>query len=216
MKSISMCLFLIGSVTCFIVTPRKRYPKLFQKVSSLSANKEATHVEIQNKKGNLFFVDDTWIRLEERVISDPNLKIQEMSEARIDTMTSPQHEFSCQTESKIWKVTAPVEFQYRVVEAPSLLNPNNDVLLYGHLSISEQIEAKSKPQRRLIVSDEKVDRLYGKKVRDYFNSRKVTYDVLTLPMVEEEKTVDLMLKVCDKMKKFNIDRRNEPVIAIGD
>merc|ERR1712157_50438 len=38
---------------------------------------------------------------------------------------------------------------------------------------------------------------------------------LVLPMVEEQKNIELMLKVCEKMKKFNVDRRNEPVIAIG-
>merc|ERR1719359_2791794 len=34
-------------------------------------------------------------------------------------------------------------------------------------------------------------------------------------MVEEEKSMENTLKVCKKMKEFNIDRRNEPVIAIG-
>jgi len=215
MKSITVCLILITSVTCFILTPQKRSPKAFRKVSYLHANNEEAEVENQNIKGNLFFVDDTWVRMNERDASNPNIDIKDKSEARIDTEISPQLDSSCQTESKTWKVTAPVQFQYRVVEAPRLLDPNNDVLLYGHLSSSEKIEAKSKPQRRLIVIDETVDTLYGEKVRDYFNSRDVTYDVLTLPMVEEEKSVELMLKVCEKMKKFNVDRRNEPVIAIG-
>jgi 3-dehydroquinate synthase len=34
-------------------------------------------------------------------------------------------------------------------------------------------------------------------------------------MVEEEKSMENTLKVCKKMKEFNIDRRTEPVIAIG-
>merc|ERR1711879_11226 len=33
--------------------------------------------------------------------------------------------------------------------------------------------------------------------------------------VEERKSVEMTLKVCEKMKKFNIDRRTEPVLAIG-
>merc|ERR1712176_1000275 len=154
---------------------------------------------------------------EEKDASDVHKNVKGVaSEARIDTEICPQHnKSSCQSETKTWKVTAPVTFEYRVVEAPGLLDPKNDVLLYGHLNSNEKIEAKSKPQRRLIVIDEKVDALYGEKVRDYFDSREVTYEVLTLPMVEEEKSVDLMLKVCEKMKKFNVDRRNEPVIAIG-
>merc|ERR1711990_1167434 len=34
-------------------------------------------------------------------------------------------------------------------------------------------------------------------------------------MVEENKSVDTALEVAKKMKKFNIDRRTEPVLAIG-
>jgi len=117
--------------------------------------------------------------------------------------------------TKTWKVTAPVHFQYRVLETPNLLNPNNDALIYGHLSEEEKNIAKAKPQRRLVVIDEKVCDLYGDEVCAYFESNKINYELLKLPMVEEEKSVDLMLKVCEKMKKFNVDRRNEPVIAIG-
>merc|ERR1712151_1303378 len=39
--------------------------------------------------------------------------------------------------------------------------------------------------------------------------------IMRLPMVEEEKSMETTLKVCKKMKEFNIDRRTEPVIAIG-
>merc|ERR1711907_500544 len=35
------------------------------------------------------------------------------------------------------------------------------------------------------------------------------------PMVEENKDMDMVLKVTLKMKKFNIDRRTEPVLANG-
>merc|ERR1711975_143846 len=41
------------------------------------------------------------------------------------------------------------------------------------------------------------------------------YEVLRLPMVEDEKSIELALKVCEAMKKFNIPRRASPVIAIG-
>merc|ERR1719310_576809 len=38
---------------------------------------------------------------------------------------------------------------------------------------------------------------------------------MPLPMGEDLKTMEQTLKVVKKMKKFNIDRRTEPVIAIG-
>merc|ERR1719405_13965 len=34
-------------------------------------------------------------------------------------------------------------------------------------------------------------------------------------MIEENKTIELTLEVAKKMKEFNIDRRTEPVLAIG-
>merc|ERR1719421_2793138 len=39
--------------------------------------------------------------------------------------------------------------------------------------------------------------------------------IMSLPMTEESKSMEVALDVCRKMKKFNIDRRLEPVIAIG-
>jgi 3-dehydroquinate synthase len=77
------------------------------------------------------------------------------------------------------------------------------------------LEALSSPQRRLVVIDKKVNELYGAKVHEYFKARDVTFDVLVLNTVEENKNIDLALQVCKKMKSFNIDRRTEPVIAIG-
>jgi 3-dehydroquinate synthase len=67
----------------------------------------------------------------------------------------------------------------------------------------------------LVIIDETVDDLYGAKVRAYFEARGVVHEIMRLPMVEEEKSIENTLKVCKKMKEFNIDRRTEPVIAIG-
>jgi 3-dehydroquinate synthase len=90
-------------------------------------------------------------------------------------------------------------------------------LIFGHLPYDspERKAATAKPQRRLVVIDETVFGFYGDKVRNYFEARGVAHEILRLPLVEENKSVEMTLKVCEKMKKFNIDRRTEPVIAIG-
>lgn len=165
------------------------------------------------KSGNLILVEDTWKRADQ--VTEPHLHVQEASDARIDIESSSNEEIRSNNSAHTWKVTAPIKFEYRVVETPGLLDPKNDSLLFGHLSIEEKAIAKTLPQRRLIVIDETVDNLYGDMVRKYFNSRDIEYDILTLNMVEEEKEIELMIKVCEKMKEFNVDRRNEPVIAIG-
>merc|ERR1712070_617758 len=55
----------------------------------------------------------------------------------------------------------------------------------------------------------------GDRLKAYFEARGVEYDVLRLNMVEDEKDMDKVMAVAEAMKKFNIDRRTEPVIAIG-
>merc|ERR1711988_822374 len=72
-----------------------------------------------------------------------------------------------------------------------------------------------RPQRRLVCVDETVYGFIGDKIKAYFEARGVEYDILRLNMVEDEKDMDKVLAVAEAMKKFNIDRRTEPVIAIG-
>merc|ERR1711988_1776620 len=72
-----------------------------------------------------------------------------------------------------------------------------------------------KPQRRLICIDETMYGFIGDRLKAYFEARGVEYDILRLNMVEDEKDMDKVLAVAEAMKKFNIDRRTEPVIAIG-
>jgi len=183
-----------------------------KKLSAISSSIDVGITENLNsrseKTGNLIFIEDTWKRVDQ--LTGSHLPTEEISDARIDIESSSDN-----NNGHTWKVSAPITFEYRVVEAPGLLNPENDSLLFGHLSVEEKEIAKTTPQRRLIVIDEKVDNLYGDKVRNYFDVRGIEYEILTLNMVEEEKEVELMLKVCEKMKTFNVDRRNEPVIAIG-
>jgi len=215
MKLLEYSLMLrIGIVSSFIVSPLVTDKTHSYKVSTLrSATTQAQEFPDSTTKraGNLLLIDDTWSRLDK--VSDHSSPVQEISDARID-IELPSDEGSNQ-DTLTWKVTSPITFEYRVVEAPGLLDPGNDALIFGHLSAEEKATAKKLPQRRLIVIDEKVDEIYGAKVRYYFNSMGIDYEILTLPMVEEEKDIELMLTVCAKMKKFNVDRRNEPVIAIG-
>ena len=200
-------MLIINNYSCFIALTTT----LFQ-LSAISSSIDIGTTENLNsrseKTGNLIFIEDTWKRVDQ--LTGSHLPTEEISDARIDIESSSDN-----NNGHTWKVSAPITFEYRVVEAPGLLNPENDSLLFGHLSVEEKEIAKTTPQRRLIVIDEKVDNLYGDKVRNYFDVRGIEYEILTLNMVEEEKEVELMLKVCEKMKTFNVDRRNEPVIAIG-
>jgi len=121
--------------------------------------------------------------------------------------------------AKAWESRSLIEFEYRVVEVPRgrLLDPSCDALIFAHLphGSQERATAMAKPQRRLVVIDETVHNLYGDRVRAYFEARGVEHKMVVLPMTEETKSMETTLQVTKKMKEFNIDRRTEPVLAIG-
>jgi 3-dehydroquinate synthase len=120
---------------------------------------------------------------------------------------------------KAWVSHSVISFDYRVVEVPQgrLLDPACDALIFGHLAHGspEREEQMAQAQRRLVVIDEKVHELYGNRVKAYFRARDVEHEILVLPMNEDNKSMEMALKVAKKMKQFNIDRRTEPVLAIG-
>jgi len=180
-----------------------------------------TKVE-QRAGGNLAQYDDTWHIVRDGETAPASAT---WSNCRIDTSTSEYAETSTANASvpcsgpRAWMSQSLIPLDYRVVEVPrgKLLDPACDALIFGHLPFGspERQAAEGKAQRRLVVIDETVDDLYGDKVRAYFEARGVVHEIMRLPMVEEEKSMENTLRVCKKMKEFNIDRRTEPVIAIG-
>nr|XP_019951894.1 PREDICTED: uncharacterized protein LOC109635260 [Paralichthys olivaceus] len=116
-----------------------------------------------------------------------------------------------------WTVISPIVFTYRVIQCQNILDPRNDTLLWGHLG-DEELKGtvgNLKPVKRFIVIDETVNRLYGSQVKSYFESRDVVYKMLPLPTTEENKCMELVTKILEEVHDFGIDRRSEPIIAIG-
>uniref|UniRef100_K7FH96 2-epi-5-epi-valiolone synthase-like n=2 Tax=Pelodiscus sinensis TaxID=13735 RepID=K7FH96_PELSI len=74
---------------------------------------------------------------------------------------------------------------------------------------------REREMRRFIVMDQNVDEYYGSKVRKYFEANNVHYKILSLPTTEETKSMDLVLSILQEVHSFGIDRRKEPIIAIG-
>ncbi|XP_053576890.1 2-epi-5-epi-valiolone synthase-like [Bombina bombina] len=121
------------------------------------------------------------------------------------------------TESGIsWTIQAPIYFRYNVIESQNLLDPSNMTLLYGHVSDPEEMEAlQKKTLKRFIVIDVMVDKLYGYKLRKYFEANNVKYQILPLKTTEETKSIELVLHILEEVHKFGLDRRTEPIIGIG-
>ncbi|KAF3689464.1 hypothetical protein EXN66_Car005136 [Channa argus] len=117
-----------------------------------------------------------------------------------------------------WTVVSPIVFTYKVTETRDLLDPNNDTLLLGHITDPQQLEEiknSNKPLKRFIVVDQEVYKIYGPKLTEYFESNNVLCKVLALPTTEENKSMEVALTILEEVNNFSLDRRTEPIIAIG-
>ena len=110
----------------------------------------------------------------------------------------------------IWTVEAVKQVKYHVIATRDLFDPSNTRLL------DACPEAPLAPgDRRLLVIDSNVARLQGNKIESYFRHHGVETTMLSLRADEAVKGWDTVTTVVDAMNAFGIDRRREPVIAIG-
>ena len=115
-----------------------------------------------------------------------------------------------------WEVESPITFKYKVREALDVLDPASDALIFGHISNAEDLaRAKSRPLKRVVVVDENVHRLYGDRIEAYFEHHSAEMRLLVLPTDEEHKDMDMVLEIAAAIHDLGIDRRLDPVIAIG-
>ncbi|XP_022045180.2 2-epi-5-epi-valiolone synthase [Acanthochromis polyacanthus] len=117
-----------------------------------------------------------------------------------------------------WTVVSPITFTYTVTETQGLLDPSNDTLLLGHITDPRQLEdikKSNKPIRRFVVTDQEVYKIYSTKITEYLEANNVVYKILALPTTEENKSMEMALKILEEVNNFSLDRRTEPIIAIG-
>ncbi|MCH0566238.1 MULTISPECIES: sedoheptulose 7-phosphate cyclase [unclassified Streptomyces] len=106
-----------------------------------------------------------------------------------------------------WSVQTSNPVQYEIRACENLLDPGNSTIL--------EDASSSSGQRRFIVTDRVVDSLYGERIRAYFDHHGVEHRVLVLDDGETHKSVNAVLHVTEALDAFGVDRRREPVIAIG-
>jgi len=105
-----------------------------------------------------------------------------------------------------WHVSHQRTIEYEVVNCPDIFNPQNDALL----SIG-----KRENTRRFIIVDTNVDRYFSKAIKAYFDFHKIDTRVLVFPSGEKNKSVENYLWILRELDEFPINRRDEPIIAIG-
>lgn len=112
--------------------------------------------------------------------------------------------------ARSWTVSTAKPVSYRVHFTPGVLDPRNPAL--AHAGRTEP----GPPARRLLVVEEQVDLLYGAALRAYCETAgHAAYEVQVLPAHEQLKTMESVYSVVDAMDRFGLDRRREPVVAVG-
>ena len=108
-----------------------------------------------------------------------------------------------------WEVRATQDVRYSVQFYEGLFTHANTVLLRAGVGQTPAC------QRRLIVIDTRVRDLYGWEIEGYFRANRVHYRFLPLDTTEPEKTVENVLRVVRALDEFGVNRRSDPLIAIG-
>jgi 3-dehydroquinate synthetase len=106
-----------------------------------------------------------------------------------------------------WTVRAQKDVTYEIRFCGDVFHPSSTELLEAGYSAASH--------RRFVVIDSVVDRLYGDRIRAYFEHHHVETRLLVLEIDETVKTLDMMTRVAAEIDAFGIDRRREPIIVIG-
>ncbi len=108
-----------------------------------------------------------------------------------------------------WEVRATQDVRYSVQFYDGLFSHTNTVLLRSGIGQTPAC------QRRLIVVDTRVLDLYGWEIESYFRTNRVKYRLLPLNTTEPEEKIENVLKVVLALDEFGVNRRSDPLIAIG-
>ena len=108
-----------------------------------------------------------------------------------------------------WEVLGTQQVRYSVQFYDGLFSHANTVLLRAGIGQTPSC------QRRLVVIDSRVLDLYGWEIEEYLRSNRVRYRLLPLETTEPEKTLDNVLRVAQALDEFGVNRRSDPLIAIG-
>lgn len=118
--------------------------------------------------------------------------------------------------------SAVIEMRYQVEETSGILDPSNTTLLssidpdvYPPSLVPFNPDNSNERLKRFVVLDVNVNRIFGSRIRAYFNHHDVEVKIHVLSSSEEGKSAEQVLSVCEALKKFSIDRRRDPILAFG-
>jgi 3-dehydroquinate synthase len=108
--------------------------------------------------------------------------------------------------SGLWSVQAQKSIHYEVALVDALFERGHPLLAPG---------PRFGSTRRFVIIDEQVSALYGAAIQDYFDRESVHCRFFPVAVSEETKTIDQISAIAHAIDSFGIDRRHEPIVAIG-
>ncbi len=108
---------------------------------------------------------------------------------------------------KSWQVRTERPVSYDIVCSHDLFHPDNDALLVTR--------DERGGRRRFVVVDSQILLHYGDAIENYFQANNIDARIHPFEAGEYNKSVSQYLAVLEGLDAFPINRRNEPIIAIG-
>jgi len=106
---------------------------------------------------------------------------------------------------RVWEVRTSRAVSYDVRETTDALHPSNPTMLVGSRGSS----------RRFVVVDEVVYRSRSERLHDYFAHHGIEAKIMPVAATEPNKTFELYFAIARALDGFKLNRRSEPIIAIG-
>ncbi len=106
---------------------------------------------------------------------------------------------------RTWEVRATRPVDYDVRETSDVLSPSNPTLLIGGRGTS----------RRFVVVDDEVYATRKERIEAYFEHHGVQARIIPVRATEQNKSFELFFQLAAELDQFRLNRRNEPIIAIG-
>jgi len=108
-----------------------------------------------------------------------------------------------------WKVSSSLPIEYTVIERNNFFSQHGyDESIFGPVS-------QNGLARRLVVIDHMVVTNFGEMIKSYFSRNNIEAEFLVLTADEEAKVADTVFTVLNKIIDLKLQRRSEPIIAIG-
>lgn len=104
------------------------------------------------------------------------------------------------------RVTFQHAIEYEVATSAGIFRPDNPDLLSA---------GRRENSRRFVVVDANIEQEFGAQIRGYFAANGIESRIVLFPGGEAHKTVESFLEIAAELDAFPIDRRDEPIIAVG-